>query len=151
MQVILLEQVASLGKLGEVVRVRDGYARNYLIPKKMARRATAAALKEFEVRRAELEKIQREKLEAAQSLGGKLAGLTLTVTQKAGVDGRLFGSVTTQDVVLALAAQGFDGIVKAQVRLPDGAIKAVGEFPVQVALHAEVVTDVTLVVQGEIA
>jgi len=151
MQVILLEQVASLGKLGEVVRVRDGYARNYLIPKKMARRATAAALKEFEARRAELEKIQREKLETAQGLGGKLASLTLTVTQKAGVDGRLFGSVTTQDVVQALAAQGFDGIVKAQVRLPDGAIKAVGEFPVQIALHAEVVADVTLVVQGEIA
>jgi len=151
MQVILLEQVASLGKLGEVVRVRDGYARNYLIPKKIARRATAAALKEFEAKRAELEKIQHEKLQAAQTLGEKLSGLTLTVAQKAGVDGRLFGSVTTQDVVLALAAQGFDGIVKAQVRLPDGAIKAVGEFPVQLALHAEVVADVTLVVQGEIA
>jgi len=151
MQVILLEQVASLGKLGEVVRVRDGYARNYLIPKKIARRATAAALKEFEARRVELEKIQHEKLQAAQTLAEKLAGLTLTVTQKAGVDGRLFGSVTTQDVVLALAAQKMEGIVKAQVRLPDGAIKAVGEFPVQVALHAEVVADVTLVVQGEIA
>jgi len=151
MQVILLEQVASLGKLGEVVRVRDGYARNYLIPKKIARRATAAALQEFEARRAELEKVQREKLQAAQALGEKLAGLTVTITQKAGVDGRLFGSVTTQDVAHALAAQGFDGIAKAQVRLSDGAIKAVGEFPVQVALHAEVVADVTLVVQGEIA
>jgi len=151
MQVILLEQVTSLGKLGEVVRVRDGYARNYLIPKKIARRATDAALKEFEARRAELEKIQREKLESAQSLAAKLAGLTLTVTQKAGVDGRLFGSVTTQDVVQALAAQGFVGIVKAQVRLPDGAIKAVGEFPVQIVLHAEVVADITLVVQGEVA
>jgi len=151
MQVILLEQVASLGKLGEVVRVRDGYARNYLIPKKIARRATDAALKEFEARRAELEKVQREKLQAAQAVGEKLAGLTVKITQKAGVDGRLFGSVTTQDVAHALAGLGFQGIVKAQVRLPDGAIKAVGEFPVQVALHAEVVADVTLVVQGEIA
>jgi len=151
MQVILLEQVASLGKLGEVVRVRDGYARNYLIPKKIARRATDAALKEFEARRAELEKVQREKLQAAQAVGEKLAGSTVKITQKAGVDGRLFGSVTTQDVAHALAGLGFQGIVKAQVRLPDGAIKAVGEFPVQVALHAEVVTDVTLVVQGEIA
>jgi len=151
MQVILLEQVASLGKLGEVVRVRDGYARNYLIPKKIARRATAAALKEFEARRAELEKVQREKLQAAQAVGEKLAGLTVTITQKAGVDGRLFGSVTTQDVAHALAAQGFADIAKTQVRLSDGAIKAVGEYPVQVALHAEVVADVTLVVQGEIA
>jgi len=151
MQVILLEQVANLGKLGEVVRVRNGYARNYLIPKKIARRATDAALKEFEARRAELETVQREKLQTAQSLGAKLSGLTLTVAQKAGVDGRLFGSVTTQDVAQALAAQGFDGIAKAQVRLPDGAIKAVGEFPVRVVLHAEVAADVTLVVQGEIA
>jgi len=151
MQVILLEQVASLGKLGEVVRVRDGYARNYLIPKKIARRATTAALKEFEARRAELERIQREKLETAQALGGKLTGLVVTVSQKAGVDGRLFGSVTTQDVAHALAAQGFADIAKAQVRLSDGAIKAVGEFAVQVVLHAEVVADVTLVVQGEIA
>jgi len=151
MQVILLEQVASLGKLGDVVRVRNGYARNYLIPKKIARRATDAALKEFEARRAELEKVQREKLQAAQAVGEKLAGLTVKVTQKAGVDGRLFGSVTTQDVAHALAGLGFQGIAKAQVRLPDGAIKAVGEFPVQVVLHAEVVADVTLVVQGEIA
>jgi len=151
MQVILLEQVASLGKLGEVVRVRDGYARNYLIPKKIARRATDAALKEFEARRAELEKVQREKLEKAQAVGEKLAGLTLTITQKAGVDGRLFGSVTTQDVAQALATQGFADIAKAQVRLSAGAIKAVGEFPVQVALHAEVVADITLVVQGELA
>jgi len=151
MQVILLEQVASLGKLGDVVRVRDGYARNYLIPKKIARRATDAALKEFEARRAELEKVQREKLQAAQAVGEKLSGLTLTVTQKAGVDGRLFGSVTTQDIAQALAVQGFADIAKAQVRLADGAIKAVGEFPVQVVLHAEVVANVTLVVQGEIA
>lgn len=151
MQVILLEKVSNLGNLGEVVRVRDGYARNFLIPQRMARRATDAALKEFEARRAELEKAQAEKLAAAQVVGEKLAGQTVTIVQKAGVDGRLFGSVTTQDIVVALAAQGFDGIAKSQVRLTDGAIKAVGEFAAQVVLHADVVTDITVVVRGDIA
>ena len=151
MQVILLEKVSNLGNLGEVVRVRDGYARNFLIPQKIARRATDAALKEFEARRAELEKAQAEKLAAAQSVGEKLAGQTVTILQKAGVDGRLFGSVTTQDIAAALATQGFEGIAKSQVRLSDGAIKAVGEFPAQIVLHADVVSDITIVVQGEIA
>lgn len=151
MQVILLEKVANLGNLGEVVRVRNGYARNFLIPQKMARRATDEALKEFEARRAELERIQAEKLANAQAVGEKLNGLTLGISQKAGVDGRLFGSVTTQDVANALAGQGFEGIAKSQVRLPDGAIKAVGEFPLQVVLHADVVSDITLVVQGDLA
>ena len=151
MQVILLEKVSNLGNLGEVVRVRDGYARNYLIPQKIARRATDAALKEFEARRAELEKAQAEKLAAAQSVGEKLAGQTVAISQKAGVDGRLFGSVTTQDIAAALATQGFEGLAKSQVRLTDGAIKAVGEFPAQVVLHADVVVDITIVVQGELA
>jgi len=149
MQVILLEKVVKLGNLGEVVRVRDGYARNYLIPQKIARRATAAALKEFEERRAEHEKIQTEKLALAQSLAGKLAGYTLTVSQKAGVDGRLFGSVTNMDLAAALARDGFDSVQKTQIRLPDGAFKAIGEYPVQIALHADVVADITVVVQGE--
>ncbi|NYT65805.1 50S ribosomal protein L9 [Alcaligenaceae bacterium] len=151
MQVILLEKVVNLGNLGEVVRVRDGYARNYLIPKKIARRATDAALAEFEARRAELEKIQAEKLAAAEALNGKLTGLSLVISQKAGVDGRLFGSVTTMDVAAALAEAGFAGIEKVQVRLPEGTLKAVGEFPVQVVLHADVVTDITVVVQGQLA
>lgn len=151
MQVILLEKVVNLGNLGEVVRVRDGYARNYLIPQKIARRATEAALKEFEARRAELEKAQAEKLAAAQSVGEKLSGLSLTISQKAGVDGRLFGSVTNMDIAAALVREGYETIEKSQVRLPDGAIKAVGEFPVQVALHADVVADITVVVQGEMA
>lgn len=151
MQVILLEKVSNLGNLGEVVRVRDGYARNYLIPQKMARRATETALKEFEARRAELEKAQAEKLAAAQAVGEKLAGQTVTIAQKAGVDGRLFGSVTTQDIASALAAQGFEGIAKSQVRLEDGAIKAVGEYPAAIALHADVLADITIAVQGEIA
>ncbi|MGB3288813.1 MAG: 50S ribosomal protein L9 [Burkholderiaceae bacterium] len=151
MQVILLEKVVNLGNLGEVVRVRDGYARNYLIPQKIARRATETALKEFEARRAELEKVQAEKLAVAQAAGEKLAGQTVTILQKAGVDGRLFGSVTTMDIADAVAKAGYSPIQKAQVRLPDGALKAVGEYPVQVALHADVVVDITVVVQGEMA
>lgn len=149
MQIILLEKVANLGNLGEVVRVRDGYARNYLIPKKIARRATETALKEFEARRAELEKVQAEKLAAAQSVGEKLAGISLTVSQKAGVDGRLFGSVTNMDVVAALAKEGFTSIEKSHIRLPDGSIKATGEYPVRILLHTDVVVDVTVVVRGE--
>ncbi|MBB5216864.1 50S ribosomal protein L9 [Parapusillimonas granuli] len=151
MQVILLEKVINLGNLGDVVRVRDGYARNYLIPQRIARRATDAALKEFEARRAELEKAQAEKLAAAQSVGEKLSGQSITITQKAGVDGRLFGSVTTMDIAAALAQAGFAGVEKTQVRLPDGALKAVGEYPVQIALHTDVVADITVVVQGEVA
>lgn len=151
MQVILLEKVVNLGDLGEVVRVRNGYARNYLIPKKIARRATPEALKEFEQRRAELEKAQADRLAAAEKVSAKLNGTTLKVAQKAGVDGRLFGSVTTMDIAAALAAEGYEGIQKAQIRLADGAIKAVGEFPVQVVLHADVVADITLQVQGEMA
>lgn len=149
MQVILLEKVVNLGNLGEVVRVRNGYARNYLIPQKIARRATETAIKEFEARRAELEKVQAEKLAAAEAMGAKLNGLTLKLAQKAGVDGRLFGSVTTMDIAAALVAAGFEGVQKSQIRLADGAIKAVGEFPVQVVLHADVVSDITLQVQGE--
>src|SRR5690606_24871211 len=151
MQVILLEKVVNLGNLGEVVRVRDGYARNYLIPQKMARRATAAALKEFEARRAELEKQQAEKLAVAQAVGEKLGGRTITIVQKAGVDGRLFGSVTTMDIAQALVSEGFDSIQKAQVRLHDGALKAVGEYPVQVVLHPDVAVEISLVIQGEMA
>ncbi|HEY9280920.1 MAG TPA: 50S ribosomal protein L9 [Eoetvoesiella sp.] len=150
MQIILLEKVVNLGNLGEVVRVRDGYARNYLIPKKIARRATDAALKEFEARRAELEKISAEKLAAAQATGAKLAGLTLKISQKAGVDGRLFGSVTTMDIAAALVQEGFT-VDKTQVRLPEGALKAVGEFPIQIALHPDVAVDITVLVQGEMA
>lgn len=151
MQVILLEKVVNLGNLGEVVRVRDGYARNFLIPQKKARRATDAALKEFEARRAELEKIQAEKLAAAQALGERVNGYQLKIVQKAGVDGRLFGSVTNADVAEGLKKAGFDGIEKSQVRMPNGQLKAVGEFPIQVALHADVTVDVTVLVEGELS
>lgn len=151
MQVILLEKVVNVGNLGEVVRVRDGYARNFLIPQKKARRATEAALKEFEARRAELEKIQADKLAAAQAMGEKLEGFTLRLTQKAGVDGRLFGSVTNMDIAEGLIANNFAGVQKAQVRLPEGPLKMVGEFPVQVALHPDVVSSISVVVVGDVA
>lgn len=151
MQVILLEKVVNLGNLGEVVRVRDGYARNFLIPQKKARRATDAALKEFEARRAELEKVQAEKLAAAQALGERMNGYQLKISQKAGIDGRLFGSVTNADIADALKKASFEAVEKAQVRLPNGQLKAVGEYPVQVALHADVVVDVTVLVEGELS
>jgi large subunit ribosomal protein L9 len=143
MQIILLEKVANLGNLGDVVKVKDGYARNFLIPTKQARRATESAIKEFEARRAELEKTAAEKLAAAQAVGEKLSGKTVTIAQKAGVDGRLFGSVTNADIADALKKQGFD-IAKAQVRMPNGPLKALGEFPVSVAVHSDVVVEVTV-------
>ena len=149
MQVILLEKVVNLGNLGEVVRVRDGYARNFLIPQKKARRATDAALKEFEARRAELEKLQAEKLAAAQALGERLNGYQLKIVQKAGVDG-LFGSVTNGDIAEGLKKADF-AVEKAQVRLPNGHLKAIGEYPIQVALHADVVSDVTVLVEGDLS
>lgn len=151
MQVILLEKVVNLGNLGEVVRVRDGYARNFLIPQKKARRATDAALKEFEARRAELEKAQAEKLAAAQALGERMNGYQLKIVQKAGVDGRLFGSVTNADIAEGLKKASFEAVEKSQVRLPNGQLKAIGEYPVQVALHADVLVDVTVVVEGELS
>jgi len=148
MQVILLEKVANLGNLGDVVRVKDGYARNFLIPTKRARRATDAAIAEFEAKRAELERLAAEKLAAAQAVGEKLNGLRVSISQKAGVDGRLFGSVTNHDIAEALNGSGFD-IAKAQVRMPNGPLKTVGEFTVSVAAHTDVVVDITIVVVGE--
>ncbi|MBB5442628.1 MULTISPECIES: 50S ribosomal protein L9 [Paraburkholderia] len=148
MQIILLEKVVNLGNLGDIVKVKDGYARNFLIPNKKARRATKDALAEFEVRRAELEKHAAEKLAAAQAQGEKLAGQTVQVNQKAGVDGRLFGSVTNADIAEALGKQGF-AVEKAQVRLPEGPLKMVGEHQVQVSLHTDVLVDVTVAVIGE--
>ena len=148
MQVILLEKVANLGNLGDVVKVKDGYARNFLIPTKQARRATEAAIKEFEARRAELEKAAAEKLAAAQKLGEAITGKTVRIAQKAGVDGRLFGSVTNADIADALAKLG-SPIAKAHVRLPNGPLKTVGEFPVSVAAHTDVVVEISVQVVAE--
>jgi len=150
MQVILLEKVVNLGQLGDVVRVKDGFARNFLIPQGMARRATDGAIADFEARRAELEKVQAEKLAAAQALGQKMSGLVLEITQKAGVDGRLFGSVTNFDVAEALKTKGLE-VAKACVRMPNGPLKTVGDHSIQVAPHTDVVVDVSVRVIGEAA
>jgi len=148
MQVILLEKVTNLGNLGDVVRVKDGFARNFLIPQRKARRATEAAIADFAARRAELEKIAAEKLAAAQAVGEKLKGLVLEITQKAGVDGRLFGSVTNHDIADSLAKKGFQ-IEKASVRMPTGPLKLVGDHPVAISLHTDVVVDINIRVIGE--
>lgn len=148
MQVILLEKVVNLGNLGEVVRVKDGYARNFLIPQRKARRATSTAVAEFEAKRADLEKAAAEKLSAAQAQGEKLSGMTVQIAQKAGVDGRLFGSVTNADIAAAVTKQGFP-VEKAQIRMPQGPLKTVGDHAVAVALHTDVVVDVTVAVLGE--
>ena len=148
MQIILLEKVVNLGALGDVVKVKDGYARNFLIPQGKAKRATEANLKVFEERRAELEKAQAEKLAAAQSLAEKLEGFMVQITRKAGVDGRLFGSVGNSDIAEALKAQGFD-VEKAAVRLPNGPFKIVSDNQVEVALHTDVVANITVSVLGE--
>ncbi len=150
MQIILLDKVVNLGNLGEIVKVKDGYARNFLIPSGRARRATQSAIAEFEARRVELEKAAAEKLAAAQALGEKLAGTTLKLTQKAGVDGRLFGSVTNFDIAEELSKQGF-AVQKAQVRMPNGPIKVVGDSSVSVSLHTDVSVDITIAVYGETA
>ena len=148
MQVILMEKVANLGELGDVVKVKDGFARNFLIPHGKAKRATEANRKEFESKRAELEKAQAETLKAAQDRGAKLDGLTLQITQKAGPDGRLFGSVTNYDIVEALKKQGHD-VDRSNIRMPQGPLKQVGDFPIQVALHTDVTVTINVSVLGE--
>ena len=150
MQIILLDKVVNLGNLGEIVKVKDGYARNFLIPSGRARRATAAAIQEFEAKRAELEKAAAAKLAEAQAQGDKLSGTTLKLTQKAGVDGRLFGSVTNADIAAELAKTGV-AVAKSQVRMPNGPIKTVGDHPVSVSLHTDVAVDITVTVLGETA
>jgi large subunit ribosomal protein L9 len=150
MQIILLEKVVNLGGLGDVVKVRQGYARNFLIPQGKAKRATESAIKDFEARRAELEKAQAEKLSAAQAVGEKLGGQTVQIGAKAGVDGRLFGSVTNFDIAEALGKQGFT-VEKAQVRMPQGPLKTLGEHKVAVALHTDVVVELAINVVAEAA
>jgi len=148
MQVILMDKVVNLGGLGDIVKVKDGYARNFLIPQGKAKRATEANRKVFEEKRAELERVQAEAVAAAQAEAGKLEGLMLQITRKTGVDGRLFGSVSTHDIAEALAAQGIQ-VEKAAIRLPEGPLKTIGDTPVQIALHSDVVATVTVSVLGE--
>ncbi|MDE2359626.1 MAG: 50S ribosomal protein L9 [Betaproteobacteria bacterium] len=148
MQIILLEKIANVGNLGDVVKVKDGYARNFLIPHGKAKRATPDNLKAIEARRADLEQAAADKLAVAQALAAKIEGTALRITQKAGVDGRLFGSVTNVDVVEALKAQGVE-IEKAMIRMPAGPLKHVGDHPVSVALHTDVSANITVTVIGD--
>jgi large subunit ribosomal protein L9 len=148
MQIILMEKVINVGKLGDVVKVKNGYARNFLIPQGKAKRATTANMAEFEARRVEIEAADKAKLAEAQARGEKMAGLTVQVVQKAGVDGKLFGSVTNADIAAAMAAQGFE-VEKSQVRMAEGHLKQIGDHPVSIALHTDVVVDITVSVLGE--
>jgi len=150
MQVILLDRIAKLGKLGEVVRVRDGYARNFLIPKGLDKRATQKAIADFDRQKAELEKKASDKLNKAQELGSRLSGIVVEITQKAGVDGRLFGSVTNQDIVDKLGNDGIE-ITKSQVNMPEGPIKAAGDHLIRVSPHSEVVVEFTVKVVPEMS
>ncbi len=148
MQVILMEKVVNLGGLGDVVKVKDGFARNFLIPQGKAKRATPKNLKEFEDRRADLEKKANEALTSAQERGGKLEGLKIDIAQKAGVDGRLFGSVTNADIAEALGKQGVP-VKKAEIRMPQGPLKHIGEFPLTIQLHSDVLANITVHVVAE--
>lgn len=148
MQVILMEKIVSLGQLGDVVNVKNGYARNFLIPQGKAKRATSASIAEFEVKRAELEKTQAESLAAAQDYATKFDSLMVQITQKAGVDGKLFGSVTNVDIVNALKTQGLE-IERAMIRMPQGPLKQVGDYPLTIVLHSDVVVHITVSVLGE--
>jgi large subunit ribosomal protein L9 len=148
MQVILLEKVVNLGGLGDVVKVKDGFARNYLIPHGKAKRATPENLAEFERRRGDLERAQADALAAAQERGAKIDGVMVQITRKAGVDGRLFGSVTTYDIAEALQVLGHD-VERAAIRLPQGPLKAIGDYPIAIALHGDVVVQITVSVLGE--
>jgi|SRR5688500_13494436 large subunit ribosomal protein L9 len=148
MQIILMEKVLNLGQLGDVVKVRNGYARNFLIPKGKAKRATPSAIAEFEAKRAELEKTQAEILAAAEANAAKLDGLMVQITQKAGVDGKLFGSVTNADIEEALKAQGYQ-VERSMIRMPQGSLKQVGDHPITIALHGDVVANIVVSVLGD--
>ena len=148
MQIILMEKVVNLGNLGDVVKVKDGFARNFLIPQGKAKRATAANLKEFENRRADLEKKANEQLTSAQERGAKLEGLKIDIAQKAGVDGRLFGSVTNADIAESLGKQGLT-VKKAEIRMPTGPLKHIGEFPITIQLHSDVLANIIVHVVPE--
>ena len=150
MQIILMEKVVNLGQLGDVVKVRNGYARNFLIPKGKAKRATPSAIAEFEAKRAELEKTQADILSAAQANAAKLDGLMVQITQKAGIDGKLFGSVTNADIEEALKAQGYQ-IERSMIRMPQGSLKQVGDHPLAIALHSDVVANIVVSVLGDSA
>ena len=148
MQIILMEKVVNLGGLGDVVKVKDGFARNFLIPQGKAKRASEKNLKEFENRRAELEKKANEQLVGSQERAAKLEGMKIEIAQKAGVDGRLFGSVTNADISESLGKQGLT-VKKAEIRMPTGPLKHIGEFPIVIQLHSDVLANIVVHVVPE--
>ncbi len=148
MQIILMEKIANLGQLGDIVNVKSGFARNYLIPQGKAKRATEQAIAEFQSRRAELEKIQATALAAAQAVAAKLDGLLVQISQKVGSDGKLFGSVTNANIAEALVAQGFT-VERSMIRMPNGQLKQVGDYPLTIALNSDVSAKITVSVLGE--
>lgn len=148
MQIILMEKITNLGQLGDIVNVKSGFARNYLIPQGKAKRATEQAIADFQSRRAELEKIQATALAAAQAIAAKLDGLLVQISQKVGNDGKLFGSVTNANIAEALTAQGF-AVEKSMIRMPNGQLKQVGDYPLIIALNSDVSAKITVSVLGE--
>lgn len=147
MQVILLEKIVNLGQLGDIVKVREGYGRNFLIPQGKAKRATEANIQAFEARRGELEKAQADALSSAQARAAQLEGMMLQIEQKAGVDGKLFGSVGNSDIAEALKTQGVD-VHKSEIRMPNGPLKQIGDYPITIDLHSDVKANVTVSVLG---
>ena len=148
MEVILLKKVENLGNLGDKVKVKAGYGRNFLIPTGKAKPATEANLAEFEARRAELEKAAAEALAAAEARAAKLAEFTVTIASKAGDEGKLFGSIGPADIVAAVADAGVE-IEKQEVRLPEGPLRTTGEFEVGLHLHTDVDATINVVVVAE--
>jgi large subunit ribosomal protein L9 len=148
MQIILMEKITNLGQLGDVVNVKSGFARNFLIPQGKAKRATEQAIAEFQSKRAELEKKQAAALVAAQAVAAKLDGLLVQITQKTGSDGKLFGSVSNANIAEALAGLGFT-IERSMIRMPNGQLKQVGDYPLTVSLHSDVTANITVSVLGE--
>ena len=148
MEVILLEKIANLGNLGDKVTIKSGYGRNYLVPQGKAVAATAKKIAEFEARRAELEKAAAEKLSAAQKLGNELSKLQIVITHKAGDEGRLFGSVGTNNIADAITEAGI-AIEKQQIRLPHGAIRHIGDYPIDINLHSDVIVTLSIKIAPE--
>lgn len=148
MEVILLEKIANLGNLGDRVRIKGGYGRNYLVPQGKAVPATATKIAEFEARRAELEKIAAEKLGTAQAHAEKLGKLEIVISHKAGDEGRLFGSVGTHNIAEAINQAG-GSVEKQQIRLPNGSIRHVGDYDVDINLHSDVNVTVLVKVVAE--
>ncbi len=148
MEVILLEKVANLGSLGDKVKVKSGYGRNFLVPYGKAVPATADNLKAFEERRAELEKAAADKLADAQSRAEALEGQSITISSKAGDEGRLFGSIGVRDIADAVTAAGTE-VEKSEVRLPEGPIRAVGEYEIELQLHTDVTVNIQLAVVAD--